>query len=281
MNPDGSIYHLALHPDDLADTVLIAGDPSRVELISSRFDKIEKTVEHREFVTHTGFLRNKRITALSTGIGTDNIDIVINELDALRSIDLQKRKPYEKFKPLNIIRIGTSGALNENIRPGSFIQSHYAIGLDAVMHYYQDLFDDDEVSLAKSFMNHVDWKISGIMPYAVRHSEQLGKLFKTGFTQGITVTACGFYGPQGRSLRLAPAFSDLNNRMGTFTYEGIPIANYEMESSALFALAGALGHNTTTVCLVVANRVINEFLSDYSRDMETLIDLVLARITED
>jgi len=281
LNGDGSIYHLALKAEDLADTVLIVGDPGRVEVISSRFDRLEKKVNHREFTTHTGYVGQKRITALSTGIGTDNIDIVLNELDALRTINLESRTPSESVKPLRIIRIGTSGALHGDIAPGSFVQSQYAIGLDAVMHFYEDLFEEDEKSLIAAFCDHVEWSIKGFKPYAARHSKTLGGLFKKGFIQGITATACGFYGPQGRNLRLQPAMGELNDKMASFTHFGLPLANYEMESSALFGLGGALGHDCTTVCLVVANRVRNEFLADYSGSMESLIEEVLNRISED
>jgi uridine phosphorylase len=279
VNADGSIYHLAIKPEHLADTVLVVGDQGRVEKISKHFDRTDVVVNNREFVTHTGYIGTKRITALSTGIGTDNIDIVLNELDALRSIDFEKRETIENPQPLEIIRIGTSGGLRKEIEPGSFIHSRYAIGLDAVMHYYQSHFEEEEMELARAFAAHVNWSLDGIKPYAVKSSKEAGSKFEKGFLQGITATACGFYGPQGRKLRLPVAMPEINERMESFSFEELPLANYEMESSALFGLGAALGHHCTTVCLVVANRAANSFLTDHHVAMEELIAKVLERIT--
>ncbi|MGB6035777.1 MAG: nucleoside phosphorylase [Cryomorphaceae bacterium] len=281
VNADGSIYHLAIKPEHLADTVLVVGDQGRVEKISKHFDRTDVVVSNREFVTHTGYIGTKRITAMSTGIGTDNIDIVLNELDALRSIDFEKRETIENPQPLEIIRIGTSGGLRKEIEPGSFIHSRYAIGLDAVMHYYQSHFEEEEMELARAFAAHVNWSLDGIKPYAVKSSKEAGSRFEKGFLQGITATACGFYGPQGRKLRLPVAMPDINERMENFSFEELPLANYEMESSALFGLGAALGHHCTTVCLVVANRAANSFLTDHHVRMEELIAKVLERITAD
>ncbi len=276
--PDGSIYHLGLHPDQIADTLLIAGDPARVESIAQRFDSVEHRVANREFVTLTGRIGEQRISALSTGIGTDNIDIVLNELDALRNIDLANRVERKERRPLRIVRIGTSGALNADIDVGSFVHSAYAIGLDGVMHFYNGQFEADEVELLEAYRAHCQWSIGGFSPYAVRGSRAAGALFQEGFVQGITATACGFYGPQGRALRIAPSFPELNERMGSFSFHGIPMANYEMESSALFALGGLLGHECTTVCLIIANRQKGAFLEDYKPRMQVLIDKVLERV---
>ncbi|MEM9051284.1 MAG: nucleoside phosphorylase [Bacteroidota bacterium] len=281
LNEDGSIYHLALKPDQIADTVLVVGDQGRVEKISNHFDSVEVKVSNREFVTHTGYIGSKRISALSTGIGADNIDIVLNELDALRSIDFESRETIKDVRPLNVIRIGTSGGLQKEIEPGSFVHSRYAIGLDAVMHYYRSQFEDDELDLATAYIDHVQWSIDGIKPYAVRSSDKFESIFDQGFVQGITATACGFYGPQGRKLRLPVAMPEVNDRMGTFSFDGIPMANYEMESSALFGLGAALGHECTTVCLVVANRASNKFLTDHHSAMENLITTVLSRLPAD
>jgi len=209
----------------------------------------------------------------------DNLDIVINELDALRNIDLKTRLIKDTHSPLQIIRLGTCGALNSEIPVGGFIHSKYALGLDGVMHFYGCEFDADEKELTRKFMDHVDWKIDGLLPYAVRGSEKLGAYFQEGFFQGITATACGFYGPQGRSLRLPLAMQNLNDSMSTFSYRDIPMANYEMESSALFALGSALGHECTTVCTVVANRLRNEFAKDYQSAIDRLIDKVLEAFT--
>lgn len=281
LNPEGGVYHLALHPHQLADRMIVVGDPGRVELISSRFDSVEHRVSSREFVTHTGRVGNQTITALSTGIGVDNIDIVLNELDALRNIDLQKRTVHEKLNPLKIVRLGTCGALNKNIEVGSFVHSNYALGLDGVMHYYDCQYEEDELQLARDFQKHTKWNSDGIKPYAVRNNQNLGQLFQDGFYQGITATACGFYGPQGRELRLPLALNGLNDSMSTFEFNGIHMANYEMESSALFGLGASLGHECTTVCAVIANRLRNEFLKDYHPAISKLIDLVLTGLTTD
>lgn len=279
MDSAGAIYHLGLQPEQIADKIIVVGDPYRVERISNKFDSVEHKVAKREFVTHTGRIGNERITALSTGIGVDNIDIVINELDALRNIDLKTRMIKDTHSPLQIIRLGTCGALSSEIPVGGFIQSKYALGLDGVMHFYGCDFEEDEKELAQKFMDHVNWNIDGLRPYAIRGSEKLGSYFQDGFFQGITATACGFYGPQGRTLRLPLAMQNLNDAMSTFSYKDIPMANYEMESSALFALGSALGHECTTVCTVVANRLRNEFAKDYQPAIDQLIHKVLEAFT--
>jgi uridine phosphorylase len=279
LNADGSVYHLAIRPEQIADTLIVVGDPGRVKRISRHFDHIEHEVENREFVTHTGTIGNTRISVLSTGIGVDNIDIVMNELDALRNIDLNTRQPLSQSNPLRIVRLGTSGALNADLAPGSVVHSKYAIGLDGVVHFYNAPFESDELALAKAFAAHTSWNIDGLQPYAVRSDNDLGALFGEGFYQGITVTACGFYGPQGRILRLPLSMPGLNERMGDFNFNGLPLANYEMESSALFGLGAMLGHACTTVCVVVANRIRNEFLSDHHPAVDQLITRVLERLT--
>lgn len=279
MDNAGAIYHLGLHPHQIADKIIVVGDPGRVEQISKNFDAIEHKVVKREFVTHTGRIGNERITALSTGIGVDNIDIVINELDALKNIDLTTRKIKDEFSPLQIIRLGTCGALNADIPVGGFVHSTYALGLDGVMHFYDCEFEEDEKQLVQKFMEHVNWNIPGLTPYAIRGSKTLGSYFNEGFYHGITATACGFYGPQGRKLRLPVAMKNLNDAMSTFSFQNLPMANYEMESSALFALGAALGHECTTVCVVVANRLRNEFSKDYKPDVERLIHKVLEAFT--
>ncbi|MCA1752784.1 MAG: nucleoside phosphorylase [Cryomorphaceae bacterium] len=278
LRPDGSIYHLGLRPDQIADTILIAGDPGRVEKIAGHFDAIEHRVMNREFVTITGRIGGRGITAMSTGIGVDNIDIVLNELDALRNIDLEQRTPFAERRPLRIIRIGTSGALNKDIETGSFVHSDYSVGLDGVMHFYDAAFEDDEQALAKAYIAHTGWSIEGLLPYAVRSDRDLGSLFGKGFHRGITATACGFYGPQGRVLRIPAAMPELNDRMSTFSFRGLPMANYEMESSALFALGSLLGHSCTTVCLIIANRLQNAFLADYKPRMAELIEAVIEKV---
>lgn len=271
----GAIYHLGLQPEQIADKIIVVGDPGRVAKISNKFDSIEHKVSKREFVTHTGYIGNERITALSTGIGVDNLDIVMNELDALRNVDLKTRMVKDQLKPLKIIRLGTCGALSRDIPVGSFVQSNYAIGLDGVMHFYGCAYEEDELELTRNFMEHVNWNIDGLRPYAIRGSATLSSYFQKGFFQGITATACGFYGPQGRQLRLPLAMQNLNDAMSTFTYKDLPMANYEMESSSLFGLGAALGHECTTVCAVIANRLRNEFLKDYQPAIDQLIEKVL------
>ena len=271
----GAVYHLGLQPEQIADKIIVVGDPGRVAKISNKFDSIEHKVSKREFVTHTGYIGNERITALSTGIGVDNIDIVMNELDALRNIDLKTRTAKDTLNPLKIIRLGTCGALSRDIPVGSFVQSNYAIGLDGVMHFYGCAYEEDELELIRKFMEHVNWNIDGLRPYAIRGSATLSTYFQEGFFQGITATACGFYGPQGRQLRLPLAMQNLNDAMSTFTYNDLPMANYEMESSSLFGLGSALGHECTTVCAVIANRLRNEFLKDYQPAIDQLIEKVL------
>jgi uridine phosphorylase len=281
LNADKSVYHLALHPAQVAPTIILVGDPQRVPLISKYFDGAEHRVLNREFCTHTGFYMGRRITAMSTGIGVDNVDIAMNELDALFNIDFGTRMPKPVRTSLRIVRLGTSGALSPNIPVGSFVHSRYALGLDGLLHYYHTAYEQDETELSDAFMAHTQWALQGIKPYAVRCDNVLGKLFEEGFHQGITATACGFYGPQGREVRLATAAPGLNERMSTFQFNGIPMANYEMESSALFGLGAMLGHSCTTVCAVVANRLRNEFLSDHHGPVDTLIATVLKRLCVD
>ncbi len=279
LNTDHSVYHLGLHPHQIADTVIVVGDQHRVPIISKYFDKIEHKVLNREFCTHTGTYNGKSITALSTGIGVDNIDIVMNELDALVNIDLSGRSQKEQQDSLRIVRLGTCGALNAEIPVGSFVHSKYAIGLDGVLHYYKSEFDEDEVALTKTYMEHTGWNLKGISPYSVRSDQELGTLFQDGYHQGITITACGFYGPQGRKLRLPISMTGLNASMSNLRFRGIPVANYEMESSALFGLGAMMGHRCTTVCTVVANRLRNEFLSDHHAPIKRLISQVLESLT--
>ena len=278
LNPDGSVYHLALRPEHLADTVIVVGDPGRVGRISRRFDRLELEISNREFLTHTGVLDGKRLSVMSTGIGVDNLDIVMNELDALRHIDLASRRETDTRNPLDIIRLGTSGSLSPDLEVGSFVNSVYALGLDGVMHFYDVDYGEDEEALVEEFVRHVEWKASGIRPYAVGGNAELSAMFGEGFFKGITATACGFYGPQGRKLRLDPSMPGINERMANFSFRGTPMANYEMESSSMFGLGAALGHRCTTVCVIVANRMRNEFTDDHHKDVDRLIEAVLERV---
>jgi len=279
VNPDGSIYHLKLRPEDIAGTVILVGDQHRVPVVSKYFDQIAVKKENREFVTHTGTLNGKRITVISTGIGTDNIDIVINELDAAVNIDLSLKEPKEEHTTLNLIRLGTSGALQAEIEVDSFVASAYGLGFDGLLNFYQvpaSLFEED-ITLA--FMKHTDWNQRLPYPYIVKASDDLLSKLANGMTSGITATANGFYGPQGRQLRIPLAFPELNHRVENFDYHGLKIVNFEMETSALFALGKVLGHNTLTICDIIANRVSKKFSKDYKASVEKMIRVVLERLT--
>lgn len=279
LNPDGSVYHLRLKPENIADTIIVVGDPGRVKEISKHFDTIDFTVQNRELFTHTGSIGNKRITVLSTGMGTDNLDIVINELDAAVNIDLTTREIKKSHTKLNIIRLGTSGALQADIQPGDFVASTYGMGLDGLLYFYDKGKTVMNHELAKAFSSHVKWNENLPGVYAVSCSTALMDKLGKGLVQGITLTAPGFYGPQGRELRLKLAYPGLNQRIESFNFEGNRIANFEMETSALYGLGKMLGHETLTICTIVANRVNQTYAKDYHSDVERLIRLVLERLT--
>ena len=276
---DGSIYHLALQPEQLADTVIVVGDPDRVALISNHFDTVECKISNREFNTHTGVLKGKRITVLSTGIGTDNIDIVMNELDALANIDLSSRRVKPDHKILTVIRIGTSGAIQADIPVGSFALSTYGLGLDNLLHYYENGSNTLDLQMSEAFMKHTGWNENLSKPYFVKGSEELIRKFEQGTVKGITATAPGFYGPQGRILRLGLADPELNEKIKSFRYKDERIINFEMETSALYGLGSLLGHRVMTVCALIANRATDETWPDHKALIGKLIDLVLERLT--
>ncbi|MDQ3100147.1 MAG: nucleoside phosphorylase [Bacteroidota bacterium] len=279
LNPDGSIYHLAMRPDQLGDLVLLVGDPGRVEMISKHFDNVEHRTQNREFIAHTGVFGGTHTTALSTGNGTDNIDIVLNELDALANIDIHKRIARKEQRILRIIRIGTCGALQEDIPCDSRIVSAFGVGMDNVLHYYAYENTDPETRLTNQLIEATDWPGNLPLPYVAQADRKLVELLSSENLSGITLTAGGFYGPQGRQLRAVPAIDDLNERLGAFTFEGLRVTNYEMETSALYGLGGMLGHRVCTVCTVVANRSRKEFSSDHQTAIEKLIAEVLDRAT--
>lgn len=279
LNPDGSIYHLKLRPEDLADDIIVVGDQGRVETISAHFSKIDCKVQNREFVTHTGWFNGKRITALSTGIGTDNIDIVFNELDALVNIDLTTRTIRQQKKSLNVIRIGTSGALQGDIPVDSFVASSHGMGFDGLLNYYAGRDLCDQAPIAEAFMNHAAWPDGLPYPYVVKSSDKLMKQIASDMTKGITATAPGFYGPQGRQLRLAPAISDLNEKLGAFRHGEHRVTNFEMETSALYGLGKLLGHECLTVCAIIANRVARQYSKNYHPVIDKLILTVLERLS--
>ena len=279
LNSDGSVYHLKLRPENISENILIVGDQGRVEVISKFFTNIECKIQNREFLTHTGTYNGKRITALSTGIGTDNIDIVINELDALVNIHLDKREIKEKLSTLNIVRLGTSGALQGDIPIDDFVMSTHGIGFDGLLNFYKttkNIYEDD---ITEAFIKHTGWEGKLARPYTVKASDFLIKKLGDGIIKGITATASGFYGPQGRQLRIEPSDPLLNDKMETFSFEGHRITNFEMETSALYGLGAILGHNTVTICTIIANRVSKQYSKDYHPAVERMVKTVLDRIT--
>jgi uridine phosphorylase len=280
INPDGSVYHIRLRPENIAPVVIVVGDQYRVETISDYFDHVEFKVQSREFVTHTGTLNGKRITVLSTGIGTDNIDIVVNELDAAVNIDLEKRIPMDNHTSLDIIRLGTSGALQPDIEVDSLVASAYGLGMDGLLNFYNHNENMLEHEMIKAFIEQTGWNEKLPYPYIVKASSKLLEKIAGDLTQGITATASGFYGPQGRELRIPLAYPELNQRIEDFDFNGKRITNFEMETSALYALGTILGHNTLTVCDIIANRVNRTYSKDYKKSVKQMIEFVLGKITE-
>jgi len=276
LTPDKSIYHLHLKPDQIADTIFLVGDPGRVQVMSSLFDSVEHRIENREFVTHTGYYKKKRLTVLSTGIGTDNIDIVVNELDALANINFDTREVKVEKKSLQLIRIGTSGALHAEIDPGSVIVSDISCGLDNLLHYYKDLPDVEDQELSARFMEHMAWNKDNSNPYFVHASPELISLFnEENYFHGITLSAPGFYAPQGRSLRMNIADPKYIDKVSSFKYNNIRINNFEMEGSALCGLSNILGHQAITICIALANRITGRFITEYQPLVKTLLKDVL------
>lgn len=279
LNQDGSVYHLHLLPEHIADIVILVGDQGRVEAVSKYFDEIEFSIQNREFFTQTGWFEGTRISVLSTGIGTDNIDIAINELDAALNIDLKQRRIKENKKSIKMIRIGTSGSLQEDIPVDSFAISEYGLGFDGLLHYYKPEYDEDELSLSQAFAKHYQAKPEQVIPYAVKADEGLHHLLKEGMTSGITATASGFYAPQGRALRLLPDRNESNEMLNSFQHLDHRIINFEMETAALYGLGSMLGHQCCTVCAVIANRFTKSYSKDYKSTVDQLIQTTLERLT--
>ena len=274
LNKDNTVYHLHLHPEEIAETIITVGDPDRVKTVSKYFDKIEVKKQNREFVTHTGTIGRKKITVISTGIGTDNIDIVMNELDALANIDLKKRTLKSLPKKLNIIRIGTSGGLRKDINVDAVIASEAAIGLDSMAHFYKFKFSKTEKNNQKNFE-----KKFGLQNYVAVGSEKLLQKFSAFSMKGTTITASGFYAPQGRQLRYKLQFPDWVNDVPTFSTKGIaPVSNFEMETSGIYFLGRLLNHECVSLSLIVANRITKQFSKDYPKEMDKLIKNVLDKI---
>ena len=279
LNPDGSIFHLHLLPHQISDIILLVGDPGRVEMVSKNFDQIEYKVQNREFATHTGTFNNTKVSVVSTGIGTDNIDIVINELDALVNIDLKERVQKKEHTKLKLIRIGTSGALQEYIPVDSFVLSQFGLGMDGLLHFYKHHFKEEE-EILNEFIQQTGWAAPLNTPYLVKGSTELFEKLKDGMHSGITATACGFYGPQGRRLRLDMAIDGLNEKLTAFQFKDHKVTNFEMETSALFGLSKLLGHEAITACAIIANRIKKEYSKDYKVTVDKLVKIILQRLTE-
>ena len=278
INSDGSVFHLHIKPDQLADKIIVMGDPGRVTLTASFFDSIECDVQSREFHTVTGMYKGKRITAMSHGIGTDNIDIVVTELDALANVDFETREIKKDFKQLTIVRVGTSGGMQPHCPVGSFVVAEKSIGFDGVIHYYDGSDKVREMNFEESFKKHVDWSPLHCSPYVVSSDEDLVERIGHDMIKGVTISAIGFYGPQGRHVRLPLADPKLNSKIESFRFDDHSITNYEMESSALAGLGKMMGHKAMTVCSIIANRVALESNADYQGSIEDLIKIVLERI---
>ncbi|PZP41425.1 MAG: phosphorylase [Pseudopedobacter saltans] len=270
INDRGAVYHLDIKPEELADTVITVGDPGRVSLISQHFDSIEFKNEHREFVSHTGYIGKKRLTVLSSGIGPDNIDIVMNELDALVNIDFSTREIKQDLTSLQIVRIGTSGALQADIPVDSFVAGTHGLGLDNVMSFYRHESNEQENELLSAFMSHTSLD-NRLSPYISMSGPSLLKNFVDGYHQGITVTCPGFFGPQGRVLRLGLSYPSLIDQLTTFSYGPYRISNFEMETSAIYGLGKLLGHQCLSVNAIIANRISKTFTKNAAETMDKLI----------
>jgi uridine phosphorylase len=279
INEDGSIFHLHLKPEQLADKVILVGDPDRVPTVASYFDTTEFDISSREFRSITGTFGGKRLTVLSHGIGTDNIDIVLNELDALANIDFKTRTVKPGFRQLTLVRIGTSGGLQPFLPVGSYVIARKSIGFDGVIYFYANSEGVRDIDFENELITQLNWQVDGIRPYAVNADaslvEQIGQ---KDIPRGITIATNGFYGPQGRKVRLALLDPDLNKKIETFDYKGGKITNYEMESSALAGLAALMGHRAMTVCCIIAGRVDKKMNTDYKGSLTGLIKIVLERI---
>ena len=281
INKRGAIYHLDLRPEELASTVIVVGDPDRVKLVSSYFDSIEVKMQHREFITHTGAIGSKRISVISTGIGTDNIDITLNEIDALANIDFNTREIKSRLTSLNIIRIGTSGSLQADIPVDGHVAGTHGLGIDNLVNFYRLEQNEEEKQLLHSFVTHTQLQGQMAYPYIASASASLIKHFVKDFYHGITVTTPGFYGPQGRILRLGIRNPELINSLTHFRFGQHRISNFEMETSAIYSLGRLLGHHCLSLNAVVANRIKKEFSRNAQATVNTLIKKVLNIISDD
>lgn len=279
INSDGSVFHLHVKPEMLADNIILVGDPSRVSLVASFFDKITGEVSSREFHTIAGEFRGKPIMCVSHGIGADNIDIVVNELDALANIDFKTRTVKKQFRQLTMVRIGTSGSIQEDIPVGSMVIAGKALGIDGAFHFYKDSEKFRDIELEKEFIRQTEWKQEWNRPYIVDADKELTeRIFTEGMHVGITITANGFYGPQGRVLRLPIADSNFEKTLSKFSYNGYRLTNFEMESAMLQGLAKLMGHKAVTVCSIIAGRLSHSANPNYKGSIEDLIKIILEKI---
>lgn len=279
INSDGSIFHMHLKPEQLADNIILVGDPGRVALVAAYFDSQECSVSNREFNTITGIYKGKRISVISTGIGTDNIDIVVNELDALANIDLETRTEKPNFRQLTFVRIGTSGGMQKDIPLGSFLISEKSIGFDGMLNFYAGRDSVSDLMFEEAMKKHLEWNPQLAAPYVVEADlELVNRIGKDDMLRGVTISANGFYGPQGRVLRLDLADMQLNDKIESFRYQNYKITNYEMEGSAIAGLSKLMGHKAMTVCCIIANRRIEAANTDYKPYIEKLVTTVLDRI---
>ncbi len=278
LNDDGTIFHLHLLPEQIADIIILVGDPGRVALVSSFFDNIECEVANREFKTVTGNYKGKRMTVMSTGIGIGNIDISVTELDALANIDFATRQVKPQFRQLTLVRLGTSGAIQKDISVGDFVFSRTSLGFDGLLNYYKGRNDVCDLEIEKAFMAHTDWNELLPKPYFIDADKGLWELFKDSTIEGITIAAPGFYAPQGRWVRLEPADVHLNEKIETFDFGGRRITNFEMEGSALAGLAALMGHRATTICTIIAQRIAKDACTDYKPFVKQMIHMALDKL---
>ncbi|MDE6140251.1 MAG: nucleoside phosphorylase [Alistipes sp.] len=278
INDDGSIFHLHLLPEQLADIVILVGDPGRVAMVSSFFDHIECNVSNREFNTVTGTYKGKRMTVMSTGIGIGNIDISVTELDALANVDFKTRQAKETFRQLTLVRLGTSGAIQPDIKVGDFVYSRTSVGFDGLLNYYKGRNDVCDLEIEQAFMKHTGWNELLPKPYFIDSDKELWELFKDSVVEGMTIAAPGFYAPQGRWVRLEPQDAKLNEKIESFDYNGRRITNFEMEGSALAGLAALMGHRATTICTIIAQRIALNACTDYKPFVRQMIQMALDKL---
>lgn len=278
INDDGSIFHLHLKPEQLADTVLLVGDPGRVEMVASYFDNQECRVANREFVTITGTYKGKRMTVISTGIGTDNIDVVVTELDALANIDFATRQVKPELRQLTLVRLGTSGAIQPDIKVGTAVFSRTSVGFDGLLNYYKGRNEVCDLAIEQAFIEHTAWSELLPKPYFIDADKSLFELFRDSTMEGITISAPGFYAPQGRWVRLEPADNTLNAKIESFRFNERRITNFEMEGSALAGLAALMGHRAATICAIIAQRVALDVETDYKDFVRQMIEMALDKL---